>query len=108
MTHSLTTQSTAATLALALGAALTMASAAASAADDMGKAAKDKEKCFGVAMKGKNDCAAGPGTSCAGTSATDHQANAWSYVPKGSCEKMASKTSPSGKGMLKAFEPKKT
>jgi len=108
MSKSLTTQTTAATLALALGAALAMATTASSAADAMDKASMDKEKCFGVAMKGKNDCAAGPGTTCAGTSKTDHQANAWSYVPKGSCEKMASKTSPSGKGMLKAYEAKKT
>ena len=106
MSTSLTTQTTAATLALALGAALTLASAPAAAADDM-KKSMDKEKCYGVAMKGKNDCAAGAGTTCAGTSKTDYQANAWSYVPKGSCEKTASKTSPSGMGMMKAFEPKK-
>ncbi|MBA4748431.1 MAG: DUF2282 domain-containing protein [Sphingopyxis sp.] len=47
-----------------------------------------KEKCFGVSLKGKNDCAAGPGTSCAGTSTTDYQGNAWKYVAKGQCEKM--------------------
>lgn len=96
----------AATLALALGAALTLASTGAAAADKMEKS-MDKEKCFGVALKGKNDCAAGPGTTCAGTSKVDHQANAWAFVPKGTCEKTASKTSPSGMGMLAAFEPKK-
>lgn len=47
-----------------------------------------KEKCYGVALKGKNDCAAGPGTSCAGTSTVDYQGNAWKYVAKGECEKM--------------------
>jgi uncharacterized membrane protein len=47
-----------------------------------------KEKCFGVAMAGKNDCAAGPGTSCAGTSSADYQGSAWKYVAKGSCKKM--------------------
>ena len=47
-----------------------------------------KEKCYGVALKGKNDCAAGPGTSCAGTSTVDYQGNAWKLVEKGSCEKM--------------------
>lgn len=47
-----------------------------------------KEKCFGISLKGKNDCAAGPGTSCAGTSTVDYQGNAWKYVAKGSCEKM--------------------
>jgi uncharacterized membrane protein len=45
----------------------------------------DKEKCFGVAKAGKNDCAAGPGTSCAGTSKVDYQGNSWTLVPKGTC-----------------------
>lgn len=89
------------TLALALGTAFAVLPAA--AADK----AAEKEKCFGVALKGKNDCAAGAGTTCAGTSKTDHQANAWSYVPKGSCEKMASTTSPTGFGQTKAFVAKK-
>jgi uncharacterized membrane protein len=66
-------------LAFALGAAFTTLLAAAQSAD--------KEHCFGVALKGKNDCAAGPGTTCAGTSKIDHQGNAWSLVPKGSCDK---------------------
>jgi uncharacterized membrane protein len=95
-------------LASALSAALILAAPAVHAADAADKSSMDKEKCFGVAMKGKNDCAAGPGTTCAGTSKVDYQANAWSFVPKGSCEKTASKTSPSGFGMLKAFEPKKS
>jgi uncharacterized membrane protein len=47
-----------------------------------------KEKCYGVSLKGKNDCAAGPGTSCAGTSTADYQGNAWKYVAKGQCAKM--------------------
>ena len=68
----------AATLALALGAALTLAHTPAAAQ------AADKEKCYGVAMKGANDCAAGAGTTCAGTAARDHQGNAWKLVPKGS------------------------
>ena len=50
--------------------------------------AADTEKCFGVAKAGKNDCAAGPGTSCAGTSTTDAQGNAWMLVLKGTCEKI--------------------
>ena len=45
-----------------------------------------KEKCYGVSLAGKNDCAAGPGTSCAGTSVVDYQGNAWTYVDAGSCE----------------------
>lgn len=55
-------------------------------------AAADKEKCYGVAMKGKNDCAAGPGTTCAGTSVKDYQGNAWKYVEAGTCENMMVKT----------------
>ncbi len=46
-----------------------------------------KEKCFGVALKGQNDCAAGPGTTCQGTSTSDYQSNAWKYVASsGTCE----------------------
>ena len=82
-------------LALALGAAFVALPAAAQSAD--------KEKCFGVALKGKNDCAAGAGTTCAGTSKVDYQANAWSLVPKGTCEKTVSKTSPTGFGQLKEY-----
>lgn len=48
-------------------------------------AAAEKEKCFGVALAGQNDCAAGPGTTCAGTSKVDYQGNAWKLVPKGEC-----------------------
>jgi uncharacterized membrane protein len=62
---------------------------AAGAAQGQGKAPDYKaEKCYGVAKAGKNDCAAGPGTSCAGTSKTDAQGNAWIYVPAGTCEKL--------------------
>ena len=50
--------------------------------------AADTEKCYGVAKAGKNDCAAGPGTSCAGTSTTDAQGNAWMLVLKGTCDKI--------------------
>ncbi|MDI7860995.1 DUF2282 domain-containing protein [Rhizobiaceae bacterium n13] len=56
-----------------------------------------KEKCYGVALKGQNDCAAGPGTTCAGTSKVDYQQNAWKLVPAGTCEAM---TTPNGHGML--------
>jgi uncharacterized membrane protein len=95
---------TAASLALALGAALTVAAAPAFAEE---KAMSEKEKCYGVALKGKNDCKAGAGTSCAGTSKTDYQGNAWTMVPKGTCEKTASATSPTGKGQLAEFKEKK-
>ena len=47
--------------------------------------AMEKEKCFGVSLAGKNDCAAGPGTTCAGTSKVDYQGNAWTLVDAGTC-----------------------
>jgi uncharacterized membrane protein len=61
--------------------------------------AASKEKCFGVAKKGQNDCAAGAGTTCAGTSTVDYQRNAWKFVKKGTCT--AIKT-PKGNGSLSA------
>ena len=53
-----------------------------------------KEKCYGVAKAGKNDCAAGPGTSCAGTSKVDYQGNAWKYVEAGTCKDMGGSLKP--------------
>ncbi len=50
--------------------------------------AAGKEKCYGVSLAGKNDCAAGKGTSCAGTSKVDYQGNAFTLVPKGTCLSM--------------------
>lgn len=91
----------AAALALAMGSALSLA-----ALPTTVHAADDMEKCFGVAMKGKNDCAAGAGTTCAGTSKVDHQADAWKLVPKGTCQTTASPTSPTGFGQLAAFMAK--
>lgn len=57
-------------------------------------AAGAKEKCYGVALKGQNDCKAGPGTSCAGTSTVDYQGNAWKLVSKGTCESMGGTLAP--------------
>ena len=65
---------------LVLAASLMSALAAAPA-----QAESKQEKCFGVALKGTNDCAAGAGTTCAGTSAVDYQGNSWKFVPKGTC-----------------------
>lgn len=53
-----------------------------------GFAQEAKEKCFGVALAGKNDCAAGAGTTCAGTSKVDYQGNSWTLVPAGTCTTM--------------------
>lgn len=55
------------------------------------------EKCYGIAKAGKNDCAAGPGTTCAGTSTRDYQGNAWKLVPTGTC---VNTDTPKGKGSL--------
>jgi uncharacterized membrane protein len=65
-------------LAVVVAVALGIAVAAPPAAAQM----NDKENCCGVALKGKNDCKAGAGTTCAGTSKVDHQGNAWLMVPK--------------------------
>ncbi|MEM8975247.1 MAG: DUF2282 domain-containing protein [Pseudomonadota bacterium] len=68
--------------------------------------AADMEKCYGISLAGKNDCAAGPGTTCAGTSKIDFQGNAWTLVPKGSCEGLAwDKVLPEGrKGSLASLK----
>jgi uncharacterized membrane protein len=50
-----------------------------------GVQAQSQEKCYGVSLAGENDCAAGPGTNCAGTSTVDYQGNAWTLVDAGTC-----------------------
>jgi uncharacterized membrane protein len=60
-----------------------------------------KERCFGIALKDDNDCAAGAGTTCAGTSQIDYQGNAWKYVAKGTCESI---TTPKGHGSLQPIK----
>ena len=78
--------------------ALSALTSAASVADDMKKDTKvEMEKCYGISLAGKNDCKAGAGTTCAGTSKTDYQSNAWKNVPKGTC--VTIKT-PNGMGSL--------
>lgn len=89
-----------AAITFALCAAVGAAATQGVAADKAGAT----EKCYGVALKGKNDCAAGKGTSCAGTSRTDYQGNAWKLVPAGSCVTTASPKSPTGFGQLDAFK----
>lgn len=63
----------------ALSAAVTMAAT-------VQPAQAAKMKCYGVSKAGQNDCAAGPGTTCAGTSTVDYQGNAWKYVETDACE----------------------
>jgi uncharacterized membrane protein len=85
------------TLTIAALAAGVLAAGSAAAQDKGASIKGEKEKCYGISMAGKNDCAAGPGTSCAGTSKSDYQGNAWKYVAKGTCT--AIKT-PKGNGSL--------
>lgn len=80
-------------IAGSLASALAMLAVPASADDA-------KEKCFGVALKGQNDCAAGS-HSCAGNSTVDYDGQSFKLVPKGSCTAMKT---PMGTGSL---EPKK-
>ncbi|HEY6869829.1 MAG TPA: DUF2282 domain-containing protein [Novosphingobium sp.] len=82
---------------LALSLAAIALSALASAAHADPAAGKPMEKCYGVAKAGKNDCKAGPGTSCAATATRDYQGNAWKLVPAGTC--LTTKT-PHGHGTL--------
>ncbi|MDJ0641598.1 MAG: DUF2282 domain-containing protein [Erythrobacter sp.] len=77
------------------GAATTEAEALAAAGSG------EKEKCYGVSKAGENDCAAGPGTSCAGTSVVDYQGNAWTYVDAGTCLTIET---PNGTGSLEPIE----
>jgi len=74
MSNTKTTLAVAGALAAALSASMTAPAQA-----------QAKEKCYGVSLAGKNDCAAGPGTTCAGTSSVDYQGNAWTLVDAGTC-----------------------
>ena len=80
--------------------AISLAAAAAHAAAGAANIA-DNEQCYGIALAGENDCAAGPGTSCAGTSTVDYQGNAWTYVPEGTCTTIET---PYGPGSLTPIE----
>ena len=88
-------------LAGAVSSALATIAAAAplTKAEEQAAVAAHKEKCYGVALKGQNDCAAGPGTTCQGTSTVDFQGNSWKLVVGGTCESIVL---PNGKhGSLK-------
>ena len=83
--------------ALAGSFAAALAIAATPAVADPAAPQPGKDKCYGISLAGKNDCAAGAGTTCAGTSKVDYQGNAWKYVDKGSCVSMKT---PKGMGSL--------
>ena len=87
------------TMPLAIAAALT--SALATAAVSTSAQAGAKEKCYGVSLKGQNDCAAGAGTTCAATSKLDYQGNAWRLVDQGTC---VTTQTPFGPGSLLAIK----
>jgi uncharacterized membrane protein len=77
--------------------ALLLASLAAGAANAQNANNQPMEKCYGVALAGKNDCKAGAGTTCAGTSKVDYQKDSWKLVPAGTCLKIKT---PKGTGSL--------
>ncbi len=85
-------------LAASVAAALGMAGSHAHAQSD------SMEKCFGVSLAGENDCAAGPGTTCAGTSTMDYQGNAWTMVPAGTCTTMELPAQADGSPRMGALE----
>ena len=85
---------TALVMASAMGAAHTTVAISSASAAEM-------DKCYGVALKGQNDCKAGEGTSCAGTSTIDYQGNSWKLVPKGTCVSMQT---PLGAGSLEEIK----
>ncbi len=77
--------------AAGLLAAVTIAASAAHGQVNVPKPTFKFEKCYGVAKAGGNDCF-GPANSCGGTSRADRQADAWIYVPAGTCKKIAGGT----------------
>jgi len=88
-----------AAIAGSLAAALSMIAAPAFAGPKPPQPTMDK--CFGIALKGDNDCAAGAGTTCAGTATADYQGNAWKYVAKGTCTTIKT---PKGVGSLEPIK----
>ncbi|WP_377186705.1 BufA1 family periplasmic bufferin-type metallophore [Ruegeria meonggei] len=90
---------TAKTLVIASAVAAAVSGAATTAT------AQAKEKCYGVSLAGQNDCAAGPGTTCAGTSTVDYQGNAWTLVDAGTCADIDLPRSADGAARTGSLEP---
>jgi len=86
------TEISAATLAAALALLAVPVSA-----QEMGGEKSGKEKCYGISLKGQNDCASRGVNSCAGQSKADYEGTAWKYVPQGTCETIKT---PKGTGSL--------
>jgi uncharacterized membrane protein len=66
--------------------------------------AQESEKCYGISLAGENGCAAGPGTTCAGTSSVDYQGNAWTLVPSGTCEETTIEAMDGGEDHMGSLE----
>ncbi|QQK62917.1 DUF2282 domain-containing protein [Cobetia sp. cqz5-12] len=96
-----TKTNTSAKTAFALASAFGTAVALSTAVVSLPAHAAGMEKCYGVSLAGENDCAAGPGTSCAGTSTVDYQGNAWKLVPEGTCTSIET---PNGTGSLEEIK----
>ncbi|KIC42307.1 signal peptide protein [Ruegeria sp. ANG-R] len=90
---------TAKTLVIASAVAAAVSGAATTAT------AQAKEKCYGVSLAGQNDCAAGPGTTCAGTSTVDYQGNAWTLVDAGTCADIELPATADGQARHGSLEP---
>ncbi|MEX2365695.1 MAG: DUF2282 domain-containing protein [Pseudohongiellaceae bacterium] len=75
-------------LGSAIAAAITIAASSGTLMNSATAQNQAPDKCYGIAKAGLNDCAAGPGTTCSGTSTVDGQDNAWMYVLAGTCEKI--------------------
>ena len=83
----------------ALASVLAMGLVSAHAADDK---VKDKEKCYGIAKAGSNDCANLSGShSCAGQSKNAMGVDEWNYVAKGTCATMGGKSLDEAKAAMK-------
>ncbi|MDO6726443.1 MAG: BufA1 family periplasmic bufferin-type metallophore [Cognatishimia sp.] len=87
-----------------LAVAASVAAALTSVTAHTASAMDGKEKCFGVSLAGKNDCAAGPGTTCAGTSKVDYQGNAWTLVDAGTCTTIELPAMADGKARMGSLE----
>lgn len=66
-----------------------------------GELSGEREQCYGIALAGQNDCRAGAGTTCAGTSTQNYQGNAWTHAPAGTCQHIQT---PDGPGSLTALD----
>jgi uncharacterized membrane protein len=94
----MTTKTLSLTLAASLASALTLS------AGQMHAQEATMEKCFGISLAGANDCAAGPGTTCAGTSTVDYQSNAWTLVATGTCTEIDLPAMADGSARMGALE----